>query len=79
LRLSFVVLLWCAAKAQGQTEPRQLLPMLEEQIQTADVSAYQLRRHVLKKVPKLVPTASAGQWNLASRKGPRTLACSATW
>jgi len=68
LKPGVVMLLWCAAKASGQTEPRQLLPVLEDQIQSADVNAYQLRRYVLNKVPKLAPPASAEQWTAEAER-----------
>ncbi len=62
------VLLWCTAYALGQTEPRQLVPMLEEQIQAPEVTAYQLRRYVLKRIARLPSPASPEQWTAEAKR-----------
>jgi hypothetical protein len=51
-----------AAAATAQTEPRQILPMLEEQVQAPEVTAYQLRRYIAQKIPRLPRPVSAEQW-----------------
>src|SRR5437870_460530 len=52
--------------ARDDLRPRcvgsRLLPMLEAQIPAPEVTAYQFRRYVLQKIPKLPATASAEQW-----------------
>jgi hypothetical protein len=62
------LLLVCAGYATGQTESRQLVPMLEEQIQTPEVTAYQLRRFVLNKIAKLPSPASPEQWTAEAKQ-----------
>src|SRR6266545_1362362 len=64
----FVMLLGCAAPAVCQTEPRQLVPMLEEQIQAPEVTTYQLRRYILDRIPKLPAPASATQWTAEAKQ-----------
>ncbi|HEU0139428.1 MAG TPA: acetylxylan esterase [Bryobacteraceae bacterium] len=56
------VLLGCAWPVLCQTDPRQLVPFLEEQIQAPEVTAYQLRRYILARIPRLPAPASSGQW-----------------
>jgi dienelactone hydrolase len=63
-----VLVLACAAYVSGQTESRQLVPMLEEQIQTPEVTAYQLRRFVLNRIAKLPAPASPGQWKAEAKQ-----------
>src|SRR5262245_5830129 len=62
------LLLVCAGYAAAQTESRQLVPMLEEQIQTPEVTAYQLRRFVLNRIAKLPSPASSGQWTAEAKQ-----------
>jgi len=63
-----VLLLLCAARASAQTEPRQLVSILEEQVQAPEVTAYQLRLYVLDKITRLPSPASAGQWTAEAKR-----------
>jgi len=63
-----LLLLLCAAGLRAQTEDRQLVPMLEEQIQAPEVTAYQLRRYVFGKIARLPSPASADQWTAEAKR-----------
>ena len=42
--------------------------MLEEQIQAPEVTAYQLRRYILDRIPRLPATASSEQWTAEAKR-----------
>lgn len=50
------------ALALAQTEPRQLVPILAEQVQPQEVTAYQLRLYFRNRIAKLPSPASPQQW-----------------
>jgi hypothetical protein len=52
----------------GQTTAASVQGPLEQRIQTAEVSAFQLQSYLAKRIPKLSPPASAEQWRSEERK-----------
>jgi dienelactone hydrolase len=58
----------CAAVAWSQADPRQLVPLLEEQIQPPEVTAYELRGYLLEKIPRLPAPVSSRQWTDEARR-----------
>ena len=65
---TLLLLLSCAPPAPCQTEPRQLVPILEEQIQPPEVTSYQLRRYILDRIPRLPTPSSPGQWTAEAKR-----------
>lgn len=63
-----LLLLGYALPAPCQTSPRKLVPILEEQIQAPDVTAYQLRRYILERIPKLPAPVSSEQWTAEAKR-----------
>src|ERR1700689_940472 len=45
-----------------------VLRQLQPPLQNAEVTAWQLRRYVVKRVPKLAPPASAGDWTAEAKR-----------
>ncbi len=57
-----VLLLLAAAAAVAQTQPRQVAELLAPELQTPDVTAFQLRSYLMKKAPAPPQASSAEQW-----------------
>lgn len=56
------VLLLLPAGLGAQTEPVSLGKLLEPSLQSPEVTTFQLRQYLLKKVPKLPATTTAEEW-----------------
>jgi dienelactone hydrolase len=66
LRLAIVAplvsLIVCAASLQAQTTPESVEAELSQPIQSVDVTAFQLQRYLMKRIPKLPSPSSPEQW-----------------
>jgi hypothetical protein len=51
-----------AASAVAQTTSAIIAPILDQPIQSPDVTAYQLRGYIAKRIPRLPPPPTAEQW-----------------
>jgi len=63
-----VILIGCAANLQAQTTPDSVATELSQPIQSVDVTAFQLQRYLMKRIPKLPSPSSAEQWQAAEQK-----------
>jgi dienelactone hydrolase len=68
MRYRWIACLALTAAALAQTSPRQVLPLLEQPLQSPDVVASELRSYVMKKVPRLPTPSSAAQWTSESQR-----------
>ena len=57
-----------AISATAQTDRATVSPLLEQAIQPQDVTAYELRRFIAKKIPALAPPGTAEQWTAQARQ-----------
>jgi len=62
-----------AASLLAQTQPRQVRPFLEQNLQSSDVVSFQLRQYLLKKAPKLPAASSAAQWTSETKRLRRSI------
>jgi dienelactone hydrolase len=63
LRLPFILLTLSFGKpAQAQTSPQQLGPILAEQVQPRVIPEYELRHHLIGRIPKLPSPNRAEEW-----------------
>jgi dienelactone hydrolase len=62
-----------AALLPAQTTSRSLEPVLNPPIQPVSVTAFQLQRYLMKRIPKLLPATSAEQWKAEAQKLRRHL------
>jgi hypothetical protein len=61
-------LLVLAAAAAAQTQPRQIAELLQPELQTPDVVAFELRSYLLKKVPRPPAPTNAEQWSAEAQQ-----------
>jgi Asp-tRNA(Asn)/Glu-tRNA(Gln) amidotransferase A subunit family amidase len=57
-----------AISATAQTDRATVSPLLEQAIQPQEVTAYELRRFIAKKIPALAPPGTAEQWTAQARQ-----------
>ncbi|MCU1273424.1 MAG: hypothetical protein JWO48_855 [Bryobacterales bacterium] len=76
--MKFVRVLVCSAfltagLAYAQSDSELLTPILTQPIQTADVTAYQLRQYMMRRVPALPSPTDAQQWTAEAKRIRRHL------
>ena len=54
--------------APAQTTPRSVAPLLQMSAQSVPVTAYQLQRYMMERIPKLPKPATAEQWTREAAK-----------
>ena len=64
---SLLVLIAMAQFSKAQASHDTIAPLLEKEVQSKAVSAYQLQRYLMKNLPKPVVPATADQWNAEAR------------
>ena len=57
-----------AIAARAQSDPRQLQPMLSAAIQSPQVTEFQLRQYLTKRVTPAPVPADAGEWSKEARR-----------
>jgi dienelactone hydrolase len=62
-----VAALLCIAAARSQTTAESVAHAMEQRLQNADVTAWQIRHYVVARVPKFVLPASAEQWTATAK------------
>lgn len=62
------ILIAAAGLAKAQATRDTVAPLLEEQVQPKAVSAYQIQKYLMKRIPKPVVPGTAEEWNVEKRK-----------
>ena len=65
---TIIAICLAAAGATAQTDRATVAPLLEQAIQPQEVTAYELRRFIATKIPRLEPPATAEQWTAEARQ-----------
>src|SRR5713226_5952903 len=73
LRPVIAIGLLVAGLANGQSDSEQLSPILAQPVHAPEVTAYQLRQYLMKRVPPLPAPADAQQWTAEARRIRRHL------
>jgi dienelactone hydrolase len=63
-----VAVLVCALNLQGQTTATSVAAELSQPIQSVDVTAFELQRYLMKRIPRLPSPSSRDQWQVAEQK-----------
>jgi dienelactone hydrolase len=63
-----MILIACALTLEAQTTPDSVVAELSQSIQSVDVTAFQLQRYLMKRIPKRPSPSSPAQWQAAERK-----------
>jgi dienelactone hydrolase len=65
--LVFAIIL-TATLAKAQSDPDDIVPILSERLQSAEVATFQLQQFLMQRVPKLPNPSSAGQWGSEAQR-----------
>jgi dienelactone hydrolase len=63
-----IVLAVSALPAMAQSRPRDLAPILERRLETADVVSFQVRQYLYQRAPRLSVPQSASQWSTEAER-----------
>ena len=66
--VTIIMLIASAGLANAQAISDTVAPLLEKPVQPTAVTAYQLQKYMMKRIPKPLPPASAAQWNAEAQK-----------
>jgi dienelactone hydrolase len=68
VKFSTLVTMALAGQADAQSDPEQLTPILAQPIQPPEVTTYQLRQYLMRRVAPLRAPADAPQWSAEARR-----------
>src|SRR5450432_1060985 len=68
LTIKAAIATFLAVNGAAQTDPANVAPLLEQAVQSQDVTAYELRRFIEKKISLLPAPGTAEQWTAQAKQ-----------